>query len=159
MLCQITLYSVQGPSHFFNGPHSVSRLAVQPTSLFCCTTLSPCFPIQAPHPPPTLPAQPRVSRDLHVRPPFISHRAANRYSVSDATLFHFFNETSSVTQVSLCSEARGDSFSMEYEFMKPQVASFLLYIWNVPGLDLDPETSYPACVFCCFLWSGHKENV
>jgi hypothetical protein len=29
-------YSLQGPSHFFNGPHTVSRLAVQPTSLFCC---------------------------------------------------------------------------------------------------------------------------
>jgi hypothetical protein len=174
MLCQFTLYSVQSPSHFCNGPHSVSHLAVQPTSLFCCTILSSCFPTQAPHPP-THAARTATCLTWPARtPPVISHRAANLYTVSDATLFHFFNETTSVTQVSLCSEAHSDTSSlcseahsdtssMEYEFLKPQVAtecvSSLLHIWNVPGSNLDPETSYPACVFCCFLWSRHEENV
>ena len=83
-----------------------------------------------------------MSGDLHVQPPVISHRAANLYNVGDATLFYLVNETTSVTQVSLCSEAPSDSFSMEYEFLKPQVASecvsFPLHIWNVPGSTQKP---------------------
>ena len=120
---------------------------------------SPCFPTQTPHPKPP-PRWPH-SHVPHVTCTYSLLSLAINLLISTPSVMAL----SSISlmkllhvQLSACVARHRLTVSVwnTVFFSKQKVVtecvSFLLHVWNIPGSNLDPETSYPACVFCCYNW-------